>query len=351
LEARSIRRENRELKRTLRTERGFGTLIGTSPAMLRLYEMIERVAQTKTNVLITGESGTGKEMIARTIHAEGERSGGPFVPVNCGAIPENLVESELFGHVKGSFTGAVYNKEGLFELANGGTLFLDEVGELPLAAQVKLLRALQERTIRRVGGGVDIRVDVRIISATNRVLEDLLRSGAFREDLYYRLNVIELRVPPLRERREDIALLARHFLEKHAAELGRPVARISGEANERLESHDYPGNVRELENMIERAVALETSDVIFPETLAVVGTAGSRAPAPGAPPAAPGAIPDDGVDLDGMLAAYEKDLIVRVLQSTGGVKKRAAEALGVSFRSLRYRLEKYGMSVGDDEEP
>ena len=317
--------------------------------MRKLYSLIERVASTKTNVLITGASGTGKEMIARTVHAQGDRSGGAFVPVNCGAIPENLVESELFGHVKGAFTGAVANKEGLFELANGGTLFLDEVGELPLAAQVKLLRALQERTIRRVGGSVDIHVDVRIIAATNRILEDLLEEGSFREDLYYRLNVIELRVPPLRERPADIPLLADHFLEKYNRELGRDITKISGEAMERLKAYGFPGNVRELENIIERAVALETNDVILSETLPL----GTRSDLVGAEtsvrPHVPDEIPVGGFDLDAMVAEYEKDIILRVLDHTGGIKKRAAEALGVSFRSLRYRLEKFGMNDPDEE--
>jgi two-component system response regulator PilR (NtrC family) len=306
---------------------------------------VGQVADSRANVLVTGESGTGKELIARAIHELGDRREGPFITVNCAAIPENLLESELFGHVRGAFTGALHNKEGLFELANGGTIFLDEVGDLPLPLQVKVLRAIQEKTFRRVGGTHDQQVDVRIVSATNRRLEEEVAQGRFREDLYYRLNVIEIPLPPLRERRDDVALLVDHFVDKYSRELGKDVKGVSDEALATLAAYRFPGNVRELENVIERAVALTRGPVIEVEAL-------PRSVLEHEDPAPEARIPRDGVDLDKMIADYERSLILEALRPAGGVKKKAARLLGISFRSLRYRLEKLGIddgSVRDDE--
>jgi two-component system response regulator PilR (NtrC family) len=338
LEKKLLTSENRRLRTELRSQVSKRTLVGNSSAMQRIYELIARVADTKTNVLISGESGTGKELVARAIHASSDRREHPFVAVNCGAIPENLLESELFGHVKGAFTGAVQNKAGLFEAADGGTLFLDEVGELPQGLQVKLLRALQDKKIRRVGGTSDRTVDVRILSATNRRLEEELGAGHFREDLYYRLNVIQIPVPALRERTEDIPLLVCHFVDKHASELGKSVSGLADGAMERLLKYPFPGNVRELENVIERAVALARDSLIdvdaLPPTVIAAGEhGGSRR------------IPAEGVQLDELVNEFERGLLLEALERTGGVKKRAAQLLGVSFRSFRYRLEKLGLDV------
>jgi two-component system response regulator PilR (NtrC family) len=282
--------------------------------------------------------------VARAIHEQSDRAERPFVAVNCAAIPENLLESELFGHVKGAFTGAVQNKAGLFETADQGTLFLDEVGELSPTLQVKLLRVIQDKCIRRVGGTGDRRVDVRLLAATNRELEEEVSEGRFREDLYYRLNVIQIGLPPLRERPEDVPLLVHHFLEKFSAELGKRIRGIADDALECLLGYGFPGNVRELENVIERAVALSRSDVIEREALS---------PAVLKPPAVSteSRIPTDGADLEGMLASYERGLLMEALQRTGGVKKRAAQLLGVSFRSFRYRLEKLGLDESPAGEP
>ncbi len=336
LEKKLLAAENARLRHELRSERQQRPLVGNSPRMQQLYEMIGRVAATKTNVLIVGESGTGKELVARAIHAESDRAEKSFVALNCAAIPENLLESELFGHVKGAFTGAVGNKAGLFELADLGTLFLDEVGELTPPLQVKLLRAIQEKTIRRVGGTSDRRVDVRILAATNRRLEDEVSAGRFREDLYYRLNVIQLPLPPLRERMEDLPLLVHHFVEKYTRELGKSVRGVTEDAMERLRAHAYPGNVRELENVIERAVALARGEWIDREALppALLQPAAAKSSA---------ALPQGSVDLDNLVADYERGLLIEALRRAGGVKKRAAHLLGISFRSFRYRLEKLGL--------
>ena len=267
LDRRRLETENILLKKELKSRYSFANLVGTSPKMLEIYGLIKRVANTRTNILISGESGTGKELVARAIHYESERKEKPFVPINCGAIPENLLESELFGHQKGAFTGAVANKSGLFEVANDGTIFLDEITELPKELQVKLLRVIQERNFRRVGGIEDILVDVRIIAASNKEIDKEVKEGRFREDLFYRLNVIPIQMPPLRERQEDIRFLAEHFFEKHKQELGKDIKGISHEAMDYLESYSYPGNIRELENIIERAVALENTSIILPESL------------------------------------------------------------------------------------
>jgi two-component system response regulator PilR (NtrC family) len=340
LEKKLLAAENRRLRTELRSHERDRSIVGNGPAMQRVFELIAQVADAKANVLVTGESGTGKEMVARAIHQGGERREKPFVVVNCAAIPENLLESELFGHVKGAFTGAVASKAGLFEVAHGGTLFLDEVGELPPALQVKLLRAIQEKTFRRVGGTADQRADVRIVAATNRRLDAEVQAGRFREDLYYRLNVIEIPLPPLRERRDDVPLLVAHFVEKYARELGREVTGCSEETLEKLLAYPFPGNVRELENVIERAVALTRERVLKTESL----PPGLLAPAA---PARAQRIPPEGVKLDALLADYEKSLLLEALVPARGVKKKAAQLLGISFRSFRYRCEKLGLDGGD----
>ncbi len=343
LEKKLLSVENKRLRSELRTQAKQRVLIGTSAAMQRVYDLMAQVAATRTSVLVCGESGTGKELVARGIHDLSDRRDKPFVAVNCGAIPENLLESELFGHVKGAFTGAVSNKPGLFEVAHGGTLFLDEIGDLPQTLQVKLLRALQEKQVRRVGGNTDTAVDVRIITATNRNLHADAQAGRFREDLYYRLNVIQLTLPPLRERMEDVPLLAQHFLEKFAREQARSQCRLSEGALARILAHDFPGNVRELENTIERAVALCRGEVIEPELLPAALLAPRTAPVGAAQ------LPASGASLDDLMNAFERDLLQAALAKTGGVKKRAAQLLGITFRSFRYRLEKLGLDGGPDE--
>ena len=313
-------------------------IIGRSPKMVELYTLIGRVAAVNSAVLITGESGTGKEMVARTIHYNSPRSSKPFVAINCGAIPEQLLESELFGHVKGSFTGAVASKAGLLEMAQGGTVFLDEVAEMSPLLQVKLLRFLQDHIFRRVGGTEDIEVDVRIMAATNKNLTQMIQHGTFREDLFYRLNVISVELPPLRDRWEDIPLLARNFLELFAARAGRPVMGIAPEAMEILMAYSWPGNVRELENVIERAVALTTADEVRVESL----PPSVRRPPP--PPVLPLLeVPPEGLDLEQVVADLEKNLMQDALQKSGGVQTKAAQLLGINFRSFRYRAKKYGL--------
>lgn len=335
LEKKFLSNENRRLKEELRSQSRSRNIIGHSRVMQEVHELIGQVAETKTNVLVYGESGTGKELVARAIHDQSPRSGKPFVAINCGAIPENLIESELFGHVKGAFTGALQSKDGLFEAATGGTLFLDEIGELSHPLQVKLLRALQEKSIRRVGDTADRKIDVRIVSATNRRLEDEVAAGRFREDVYYRLNVIQLTLPPLRDRPEDIPLLAQHFIRRFADEIGKEVEGMDGEAFDILSTYGFPGNVRELENLIERAVALARGPVIGTALLPPTVTAN---PSASAGPIS--RIGDEGVDLEALVATYERSLLSEALSKTGGIKKKAARLLGISFRSFRYRLEK-----------
>ncbi|MBI5874337.1 MAG: sigma-54-dependent Fis family transcriptional regulator, partial [Deltaproteobacteria bacterium] len=336
LDRKRLETENILLKKELKSKYGFANLIGTSQKMIEIYEIIKRVASTKANILITGESGTGKELVARAIHYQGDRKDKPFVPINCGAIPENLIESELFGHQKGAFTGAVANKSGLFEMANQGTIFLDEITELPVQLQVKLLRVIQERNFRRVGGIEDIAVDVRIIAASNKEIDEEVKRKRFREDLFYRLNVIPIHMPPLRERKEDIRLLAEHFFEKHTKELAKEIKGISHEAMDYLESYSYPGNIRELENIIERAVALENTSVILPESLPeYIRSQEIKHPET--------EISEAGLNLEKKIEDYEKAIILDALKKSGGVKKKAAELLGLSFRSMRYKLDKYGI--------
>lgn len=347
LRSKNLETEVRVLKKELVKEYSFQNMVGNSQAMHTIFDLVKRVSQSPTNVMITGESGTGKEVVAKAIHYNGPLKDKPFVTINCGAIPENLMESEMFGHKKGSFTGAISDKVGLFEVADGGTLFLDEVGELPLSIQVKLLRAIQERIIRRVGATDDMKVEVRIIAATNRNLEDMVAKGTFRQDLYYRLNVINIRTPALRERSDDIPLLANHFLKKYNDKLNKAIATISTEAMEILKRYNYPGNVRELENMIERTVALEAGSTILPESLPpMVNTPSGRKMASSNEID----VGEDGLDLDKVVGQIEKELLVKAIHAAGGVKKKAAKLLKISFRSMRYRIEKYNLGVvGDDE--
>lgn len=345
LRSKNLEVENRSLKKELVKEYSFQNIIGNSPAMHQIYDLIKRVSQAPTNILVTGESGTGKEVVAKAIHYNGPLKDRPFVTINCGAIPENLMESEMFGHKKGSFTGAVSDKAGLFEVADGGTLFLDEVGELPITIQVKLLRAIQERVIRRVGATDDNKVEVRIIAATNRNLEEMVQKGTFRQDLFYRLNVINIKTPPLRDRKEDIMILAQHFLKKYNEKLNKNINGISVEAMEILKKYDYPGNVRELENMIERTVALEGGSTILPESLPpLVSTPSGRKMASSHEIE----VTDEGVDLDKVMGQIEKELLIKAIHTAGGVKKRAAKLLSITFRSMRYRVEKYNLGTVDD---
>ena len=350
LETRRIKEENVVLKRALNATHEFANLVGRSPAMLELFQLIETVAKTPSTVLITGESGTGKEMVAKAIHVNSLRRDRPFVALNCGAVPETLLESELFGHVRGAFTGADTNKKGLVEVADGGTIFLDEIGEMTPSMQVKLLRVLQERRFRRLGGTDEVAADIRIVAATNQDLPQLVANGRFREDLYYRINVIPVQLPPLRERREDVPLLAERFLRTFAEAMGKNVTGISNEALRILTEYDWPGNVRELQNVIERAVALEATPVVLPETLpAHVRCAPSpaAAAASGPPPALPEL--EDGFDLEARGEEFYRHYLALALARAGGVQVRAAEMLGMSFRSFRYYAKKYGLRGGDDE--
>jgi two-component system, NtrC family, response regulator PilR len=345
LERRRLRRENVLLKRALGERHQFSNIIGRSESMLAVFELIETIAQTTSTVLVTGESGTGKELAARAIHFNSARKDRPFVAVNCGALTETLLESELFGHVRGAFTGAATNKKGLIEVAERGTIFLDEIGEMSPLMQVKLLRVLQERVFRRVGGTDEIAADIRIITATNRDLSQMVAESKFREDLYYRINVIPLHLPPLRERGEDIPILADHFVTRFAAELGKPVQGLAAESLSLLVQYHWPGNIRELENAMERAVALERTPVILAASLpAAVRAAGAGA---GQPPVEDvlesDTLPDSGFDLERHVREIERQYITEALRRTDGVKVKAAELLGMSFRSFRYYAKKYGM--------
>ena len=337
---RRLSTENMLLRREVAAKTSQARLIGKSEAMRKVLDVIKKVADTKSNVLICGESGTGKELVARAIHDNSARARMPFVPVNCSALPETLLESELFGYMKGAFTGAATNKAGLFEVANGGTIFLDEIGETTPATQVKLLRVLQEREFRRVGGTQDVKVDVRVIAATNKDLEKAVKDGSFREDLYYRLDVIPIALPPLRQRADDIPLLAQHFLEKFAAASGRSGPTLSPGAMKLLVAHEWKGNVRELENLIERAVAFGGSTVIAEEEVA----GWLHRPAADGKPALPTDLPPDGLDLEHLINSIEKDLLLKALDRAKWVKKRAAKLLQLDARSFRYRLSKFAIT-------
>jgi len=342
LDLKTIKHEKEILDSELKKTLHFGMIVGGSPRMLHIYDMVRQVAKTKTNILISGESGTGKELIALAIHKQSDRCDKPFVVINCGGIPETLMESELFGHKKGSFTGATQDKKGLFKIADKGTVFLDEIGEFTPPIQVKLLRVIQEKVFKEVGGNEDISVDIRIISATNKKLEEEVIAGNFREDLFYRLNVIEIKMPPLRERKSDLRALAQHFLEKHSKEMGKEITKISSYAIDLLQKYDFPGNIRELENLLERSVALSSTNIILPESLAlsihkrrwIEGIKDKRFDLDEVP---------KGVSLDAILEKIERAYLEKALDCKNGNKNKAAKLLGLSLRSLRYRIEKLGI--------
>ncbi len=335
LEQKRLLRENLFYRQELMQKYKLDNIVGRSSQMLQVYKTIARVAETRSTVLITGESGTGKELIARAIHFNSSRSAKPFVAVDCGSLAETLLESELFGHVRGAFTGAISAKKGLFEEADNGTCFLDEIGDIGLSTQARLLRFLQEHELKRVGDTETVKVDVRIVAATNKNLEQLVQDKKFREDLFYRLNVVSIHVPPLRDRPEDIPLLAEYFLRKYNAENNKPVSRISADAMEILLAYRWPGNVRELENLIERAVTLAQNNLILPEDL-------PRRICPELPEVSPTAFPARI-----SLSELEKIYIQKVLEDTGGNKKRAAEILGVDRRTLYRMAARYGISIKD----
>ncbi|MCK4390731.1 MAG: sigma-54-dependent Fis family transcriptional regulator [Desulfobacterales bacterium] len=344
LERKTLEREKEILDAELKKTYHFGNIVGNSPAMMKIYSTVKQVADTRTNLLITGESGTGKELIARAIHENSARKDKPFTVIHCGGIPETLMESELFGHKKGAFTGAIDHKKGLFEAGDGGTVFLDEVAELTPAIQVKILRVVQEKAFKPVGETRDIEVDVRIISATNKNLEGEVIAGNFREDLFYRLNVIHIDIPSLRERMEDLPALAQHFLEKYAKEMGKSIQKLSSYALDMLERYDFPGNIRELENMIERSVSLATTNIILPESLALstYKREGKRARKD---EFLEFDIPPTGLDLDSVLADAERGYLLKALKVAGGVKQKAAELLGVSLHSFWHRLKKLNIET------
>jgi DNA-binding NtrC family response regulator len=331
--------ENQYLRQQLRGKYKFDNIVGKSPAIQPVFARMEKILATDSTVLILGESGTGKELVARAIHFNGSRKDRPFVAINCGAIPAELLESELFGHVRGSFTGAIADKPGKFEIANRGTIFLDEIGTMPLHLQMKLLRVLQEQEVERVGSTSRTKLDVRVISATNSDLEDRVHLGGFREDLYYRLNVIPIQLPPLRERREDVPLLAKHFLEKICTSMRRPVLGITQEALRALEQYGWPGNVREMENVIERAIALTDSAIIDIQDLPP--KIGGQVHADSILPSLQ--IPDEGLDLSDAIASIEQTLIRQALDKASNIKARAASLLNINRTTLVEKIKRYGM--------
>ena len=347
LEKRRLVRENSELRSKLDSRAG-SAWVGTSPAMKQVWQLVQKVAPTRSTVLITGESGTGKEVAARAIHWQGTRSGQAFVPVNCAAIAEGVLESELFGHVRGAFTGATSDRPGILVSAGQGTVFLDEIGEIPASTQVKLLRVLQEKRVRPVGSSDEKPFEARVLAATNKNLEAEVRAGRFREDLFYRLNVITVELPPLRERHEDIPQLAQYFLDRMAIELGRPGLRFTEEARTLLQRYPFPGNVRQLQNMVERAATLSDTDVLGPETLppSVSGISAVQ------PPQARCEVGlASGFNLEKHLDSLERQYLLEALRRSDGVKTRAAEILGLTFRSFRYRLAKHGLTEVEDDAP
>ena len=339
IENRQLRQENVLLKRTLGLSHQFSNMIGRSGVMLDVFKMIETVARTNSTILLTGESGTGKGLVAQAIHFHSLRRERPLVALNCGAMPETLLESELFGHMRGAFTGAEMNKKGLLEVAEKGTIFLDEIGEMSPVMQVKLLRVLQERRFRRVGGLEELQADIRVIAATNQDLTKAVADGRFREDLYYRINVIPIVLPPLRDRREDIPLLADHFLTKYSEQMAKSIGGLSHGAMDLLQLHDWPGNIRELENVIERAVALEATPTILAESL----PPGIRNAPPRPEAQTTDALPASGFDLEAHVKEIERGYIAQALERAGGVQVKAAELLGMSFRSFRYYVKKYNL--------
>ena len=343
LEKRRLKEQVVHLKRELKHKHGLDNLLGRSSKMLELFEHIRAVAITSSTVLITGESGTGKELAARAIHVGSPRASEEFVSINCGAVPEGLLESELFGHLKGSFTGATTNHKGLFEVAHRGTIFLDEIAEMSPTMQVKLLRVLQEKRVRRIGSAGEIDIDVRILAATNKNLEQAVEDKSFREDLYYRLNVIPIHLSPLRDRRDDVPLLADHFLVKARESMGKNITKIADEAVNLLTNFDWPGNVRELENVIERAVALEMTSVILPERLPEKVRDFGKVPAGGAVEGEDEEFPEEGVDFADRVANVEQQLLSSAMKHAGGVQTKAAKLLQMNLRSFRYLLQKYNL--------
>jgi two-component system response regulator PilR (NtrC family) len=349
LERQSLSRQNFALRRDAAARNSLDNIIGASEPMETLKQTIRTVASTSSTILIHGESGTGKELVARAVHACSPRAAQPFVSINCGAFPETLLESELFGYVKGAFTGANQNKRGLFEVAGGGTIFLDEISEMSLAMQVKLLRVLQERTVRPVGGTSEIPIDVRVIAATNRDLDRMVAENQFREDLYYRLNVIPIWVPSLRQRPEDIPLLVNHFLKKYARAANKSILRVHQASLDGLCGYAWPGNVRQLENTVERAVALETGEELHvespierPKARAAAAAAGGAASVlPAETSGGIGALPADGLDMEKYVAQIERSLLLSALQRSNGVQTKAADLLKISYRSFRHLAKKY----------
>jgi two-component system response regulator PilR (NtrC family) len=334
--------ENIHLRTALEERFTFQNIIGKSAKMQEIFSIVQRIAKTSSTVLIAGDSGTGKELIARAVHYNSDRRG-KFVSINCGALPETLLESELFGHERGAFTGAIREKRGLFQEADRGTIFLDEIGETSTAMQIKLLRVLQERVVRKVGSNAETSVDVRVIAATNRDLSESIKEGSFREDLFYRINVIPITLPSLRHRREDIPLLVDHFIEKFCSKLGVPRKRISADAMRAIEKYHWPGNVRELENVVERMIALETSEILTTKSLPEHVLLGARIPD------AVYELPQEGLSLPDHLEAIGKIFMLKALERTGGVQTQAAELLRMSFRSFRYYAKKYDLIPRDRE--
>jgi two-component system response regulator PilR (NtrC family) len=346
VERKELEDENLHLRSALEERFTFANIIGKSAKMQEIFSIVQRIARTFSTVLISGESGTGKELIARAIHYNSGRRG-KFVSINCGALPETLLESELFGHERGAFTGAIREKRGLFQEADRGTIFLDEIGETSTAMQIKLLRVLQDRVVRKVGSNIEAQVDVRVLAATNRDLSDSIQKGTFREDLFYRINVIPIELPPLRHRKEDIPLLVEHFIAKFGGEVGAAQKRISSDAMRAIEKYHWPGNVRELENVIERMIALEASDILTTKSLPEPVLLGGRIPD------ATFDLPPDGISLQDHLEAINKIFMLKALERTGGVQTQAAELLRMSFRSFRYYAKKYDLIPRDakHEEP
>lgn len=340
LEKRKLKEENQILKKELKELSSYANIIGNSKNINKIFELIDQIAPTMSNVMISGETGTGKELVARAIHFKGKRHEKPFVTINCSAVPEALLESELFGHMKGAFTGAYSNKQGLFEVADGGSIFLDEIGDMPITTQVKLLRVLQEREIRRLGGLENIKVDIRIIAATNKDLEESIIEGTFREDLYYRLSVIPIHLPPLRERNEDIPLLASHFIQKYTKIAGKQHMEITEDSLALLMNMDWPGNIRELENIMERIVALNTKKMITSDDIKKCNIIKRKKEEKGD---IPSEVPPEGVNFDNVIGSIEKKLLLSALQQSDWRKQKAAHLLKMDFRSFRYKLDKYSI--------
>jgi len=344
LNQRRLQDENRQLRTALSDQSRFTDIVGKSPRMLQVFRLITQAAPSRSTILVVGESGTGKELVAKAIHANSPRVDKPFIVVNSGSLPNDLLESNLFGHVKGAFTGAVYSKRGLFELADKGTLFFDEIGNIPLETQAKLLRVMQEREFMRVGGVDLVKVDVRIVAATNIDLRNAVDDGRFREDLYYRLNVISVQLPPLRQRKEDIPALTQHFVSKYTEENAKPVSGVAPDALQSLMDYDWPGNVRELENVIERGVVLTTAETITRELIPDHVRSAPRFHLPHLP------VPPEGISLRDVISEFERRIIEATLESTGGVQKEAARLLGLKPTTLNEMIKRHGIPAGRDRE-